>query len=106
MNVATIWMPPSQAWLWTANSPLWCRCLGCLRGVSTLTAFGLAVEIGDWDRFTGPSIGAYLGLAPSGHSSGASRSRGSITKTGNGHARHCWSKLRGTTAGPIRIPPA
>ena len=23
--------------------------LGCLRGVSTLTAFGLAVEIGDWD---------------------------------------------------------
>ena len=24
--------------------------LGCLRGVSTLTAFGLAVEIGDWHR--------------------------------------------------------
>ena len=22
--------------------------LGCLRGVSTLTGFGLAVEIGDW----------------------------------------------------------
>jgi transposase len=22
--------------------------LGCLRGVSTLTAFGLATEIGDW----------------------------------------------------------
>ncbi|HYS40322.1 MAG TPA: transposase, partial [Pseudonocardiaceae bacterium] len=27
--------------------------LSCLRGVSTLTAFGLAVEIGDWHRFTG-----------------------------------------------------
>lgn len=27
--------------------------LGCLRGVSVLTAFGLAVEIGDWHRFTG-----------------------------------------------------
>ena len=34
--------------------------LGCLRGVSTLTAFGLAVEIGDWHRLTGRSIGAYL----------------------------------------------
>jgi transposase len=34
--------------------------LGCLRGVSTLTAFGLAVEVGDWDRLTGavPVIGA------------------------------------------------
>jgi transposase len=38
--------------------------LGCLRGVSTLTAFGLAVEIGDWQRLTGRSIGAYLGLGP------------------------------------------
>ncbi|WP_240918918.1 hypothetical protein [Kocuria sp. KD4] len=27
--------------------------LGCLRGISTLTGFGLAVEIGDWHRFTG-----------------------------------------------------
>ncbi len=61
--------------------------LGCLRGVSTLTAFGLAVEIGDWDRLTGRSIGAYLGLVPTEYSSGNSRSQGSITKTGNGHAR-------------------
>src|SRR5258707_5178766 len=38
--------------------------LGCLRGVSTLTAFGLAAEIGDWQRLSGPSIGAYLGLVP------------------------------------------
>jgi transposase len=61
--------------------------LQCLRGVSTLTAFGLAVEVGDWSRFTGASIGAFLGLVPSEHSSGASRSQGSITKTGNSHAR-------------------
>ena len=40
------------------------RRLGCLRGISTLTAFSLAVEIGDWDRFTGASIGAYLGFGP------------------------------------------
>lgn len=63
------------------------RSLECLRGISTLTAFGLAVEIGDWNRFTGSTIGAYLGLVPAEHSSGASRSQGSITKTGNTHAR-------------------
>jgi hypothetical protein len=61
--------------------------LGCLRGVSTLTAFGLAVEIGDWRRLTGRSMGAYLGLVPTESSSGGSRSQGPITKTGNGHAR-------------------
>jgi transposase len=61
--------------------------LGCLRGISTLTGFGLAVEIGDWQRFTGATIGAFLGLVPTESSSGQSRSQGSITKTGNGHAR-------------------
>ena len=61
--------------------------LGCLRGVSTLTAFALAVEIGDWHRLTGRSVGAYLGLVPSESSSGGSRAQGPITKTGNGHIR-------------------
>lgn len=61
--------------------------LGCLRGVSTLTAFGLATEIGDWSRLTGRSIGAYLGLVPSEYSSGATRTQAGVTKTGNGHAR-------------------
>ena len=63
------------------------RRLCCLRGVATLTGFGLAVEIGDWDRFTGSTIGAYLGLVPTEFSSGAKRAQGSITKTGNTHAR-------------------
>ena len=61
--------------------------LACLRGVSTLTAFALACEIGDWQRFEGCSIGAYLGLTPSESSSGEHRRQGAITKTGNGHAR-------------------
>jgi len=61
--------------------------LGCLRGIATLTAFALAVEIGDWHRFTGNSIGSFVGLVPAEHSSGASRVQGSITKTGNTHAR-------------------
>jgi transposase len=63
------------------------RRLGCLRGISTLTGFALAVEIGDWSRFTGNSIGAYLGLVPSEHSTGSSRRLGAITKTGNSHVR-------------------
>ena len=73
-----------------AAEPAWApvvQRLGCLRGVGTLTGFGLAVEIGDWHRFTGKSIGSFTGLTPSDHSSGGSRSQGSITKTGNGHAR-------------------
>lgn len=61
--------------------------LGCLRGVSTLTAFSLAVEIGDWGRFNGQSVGAYVGLVPTEYSSGTSRVQGGLTKTGNGHAR-------------------
>ena len=63
------------------------RRLCCLRGVSTLAGFAPAVEVGDWGRFTGATIGAYLGLVPTEHSSGGSRSQGSITKTGNTHAR-------------------
>ena len=73
-----------------AATPAWAplvRRLGCLRGVGVLTAFGLAVEVGDWHRFTGATIGAFLGLVPSEHSSGAQRVQGSITKTGNSHAR-------------------
>jgi len=61
--------------------------LGCLRGISTLTGFALATEIGDWHRFTGESIGAFVGLTPSEYSSGGSRAQGPITKTGNQHVR-------------------
>ncbi|MCB8957342.1 MAG: IS110 family transposase [Nocardioides sp.] len=63
------------------------RRLGCLRGISTLTGFALAVEVGDWHRFTGNTIGSFVGLVPSEYSSGASRVQGSITKTGNTHVR-------------------
>src|ERR1039458_5923892 len=78
--------------------------LGCLRGIATLTVFGLAVEIGGWDRLTGPSIGAYLGLVPTESSSGQSRSQGSITKTGNTHARRLLVEAR--VAAPQALPHA
>ena len=61
--------------------------LGCLRGISALTGLALTVEIGDWSRFTGSSIGAYVGLVPCEYSSGNSRVQGSITKAGNTHVR-------------------
>jgi transposase len=63
------------------------RRLCCLRGISILTGFALAVEIGDWTRFTGAGIGAYLGLVPGEHSTGGSRHQLPITKTGNSHVR-------------------
>ncbi len=61
--------------------------LSCLRGISTLTAFALAVEIGDWSRLDGRRIGSYLGIVPTENSSGQSRSQGGLTRTGNAHAR-------------------
>ncbi len=61
--------------------------LVCLRGVSTLTAFALTVELGDWNRFRPTSLGAFLGLTPSENSSGERRRQGAITKAGNSHAR-------------------
>ena len=61
--------------------------LVCLRGVSTLTALALTVEIGDWQRFRPQSLGPFLGLTPSEDSTGERRRQGAITKTGNTHAR-------------------
>lgn len=61
--------------------------LACLRGIATLTGFGLAVEIGDWSRLSPATIGAYLGLVPGEHSTGESRSQHGVTKTGNSHVR-------------------
>jgi transposase len=61
--------------------------LVCLRGVSTLTAFALTVELGDWHRFRPQSLGPFLGLTPSEHSSGERRRQGGITKAGNSHVR-------------------
>ena len=61
--------------------------LVCLRGVSTLTAFALTVELGDWHRFRPESLGPFLGLTPSEHSSGERRRQGAITKAGNSHVR-------------------
>lgn len=64
------------------------KALQALRGVDVLTAVGLVAEIGDLRRFEHPrKLMGYLGLVPSEASSGDRVRRGSITKTGNAHAR-------------------
>ena len=91
----------------TAADRLWAPIVNRLcavRGIAALTGLGLAVEIGDWDRFDGASIGAYLGLVPTESSSGASRSQGSITKTGNTHARRLLVEAAWQQQRPLRAP--
>jgi transposase len=64
------------------------QALQALRGVDLVTAVGLVAEIGDLRRFEHPrKLMGYLGLVPSEASSGDRVRRGSITKTGNAHAR-------------------
>ncbi len=77
--------------------------LGCLRGISTLTAFALAVEIGDWHRFTGNSIGSFVGLVPSEHSSGASRVQVRSPRPATPTPGDCSSRPPGTTF-PVTHP--
>lgn len=74
-----------------AATPEWAPAvsrLSAVRGISTVTAFSVAAEIGDFSRFpSAPAFMSYLGLVPSESSSGDSVSRGPITRTGNLHVR-------------------
>jgi transposase len=59
-----------------------------LRGVQCTVAVTIVAELGDLRRFDNPrQLMSYLGLTPSEYSSGERRRQGSITKTGNTHAR-------------------
>ena len=82
------------------------RRLGCLRGISTLTGFALAVEIGDWHRFTGSHhrllrrAGAHRALLRR-----APGPRGRSPRPATATPAGCWSRPPGTTApatGPAR----
>lgn len=83
--------------------------LTCLRGIRTLTAMVLLAELGDLRRFEHPrQLMAYVGLVSSEHSSGESKKRGSITKTGNAHVRRvlvesAWSYRHGRTTVSPRV---
>lgn len=78
--------------------------LQALRGVARVTAIGLVAEIGDLRRFAHPrQLMAYLGLVPSERSSGERVRRGSITKTGNAHARRLLTEAAWSYRHPARI---
>jgi hypothetical protein len=74
------------------------RRLGCLRGVSTLTAFGLAVEIGDWHRFTGPRLAPTSAWYPRSRRPASSVARARSPKPGTPMPVGCSSPPPGTTA--------
>src|SRR5688572_16239291 len=62
--------------------------LQAMRGVSFIVAVTLIAELGDLSRFRNPEqLMSYLGLVPSENSTGNKKRPGSITKSGNGHAR-------------------
>ena len=63
--------------------------LRAFRGIDTLTAFSIHLELGgDWGRFERASaLSAWLGLTPSLNQSGESSRQGAITKTGSILAR-------------------
>lgn len=62
--------------------------LRCLKGVDTLSALTVVVEVQDFRRFvTAAAFMSFTGLVPSEASSGERVRRGSITKTGNTHLR-------------------
>jgi transposase len=75
-----------------ATNPAWWPTVARLRafrGVDTLTALALHLELGaDWHRFQKPTrVGSWLGLTPSRTQSGESDRQGAITKTGSMLAR-------------------
>jgi len=80
------------------------KAIQALRGVAPIVAVTTVAEIGDLSRFENPrQLMAYLGLVPSEYSSGSSVSRGSITKTGNGHVRRVLVEAAHTYRHPARV---
>lgn len=62
--------------------------LQALRGIAKITATTVVTEVGNFSRFARPNLlMGYGGMVPSEHSSGQSKRRGGITKTGNAHLR-------------------
>lgn len=77
----------------SAHVPQWrmypaVQALMCLRGFQLVAASVLVAELGEIRRFKHPRhLMAFLGLVPREHTTGDNRKLGSITKSGNGHAR-------------------
>jgi len=76
---------------WVATDPeFWpvVRRLRAFRGLDTLSALIIVLEVADFTRFPrAVQLGSWLGLVPSRQQSGESDVHGSITKTGSKYAR-------------------
>jgi hypothetical protein len=60
----------------------------CFRGIDTLSATGLCAEVGDFARFSRPTLlSGFLGIVASERTSDTKRRHGAITKAGPPHAR-------------------
>jgi transposase len=79
--------------------------LRCFRGIETLTALMIHLELGgDWQRFSSPrKLASWLGLTPSLEQSGESMTQGSISKTGSSIARRLLVESAWHYARPPRI---
>jgi transposase len=79
--------------------------LRAFRGIETLTALSLHLELGgDWHRFTkAHRVGSWLGLTPSLNQSGESARQGAISKTGSELARRLLIEAAWHYARPPRI---
>ena len=76
--------------------------LRCFRGIDTLSAAGVAAEVGNFARFPKPTLlSGFLGIVPSERTSDTKRRQGSITKAGPSHAR----RLLVEAAHHYRYPP-
>ena len=76
--------------------------LRCLRGIDTLTAVTVLLEVFDFRRFNTPRpFMSFVGLVPREHSSGGKVARGGITQTGNAHLR----RVLVEAAWHYRVPP-
>jgi transposase len=80
--------------------------LRAFRGIDTLSALVIALEVGDFGRFErATQLGSWLGLVPSRQQSGETDTHGPITKTGSRYARRilveaAWHYLRAPRIGP------
>ena len=92
---------------WVVSDPeFWplVRRLRAFRGIDTLSALIIVLEVCDFARFSrAVQLGSWLGLVPSREQSGESDHHGSITKTGSKYARRILVEAAWHYARPPRI---
>jgi len=80
------------------------RRLRTIPGIGPFLSLALAVEIGDINRFPGPTqLRGYSGLVPAVYQSGDKEARGPLTKAGNKWLRYA-AVLAAQRIGQMRVP--